>query len=323
MAVYTRLSEEEFKSITDAYGLGEFLAATEIAQGVENSNYFFDTKKKSKKKRSILTIYEQRVDTDKLPFYLGMMEHLHGKGIPCPLPLKTKDSQQFIGIRDKKAAIVTFLEGQSVRRIGNAHIREVGGWLARMHLAAEGFTLRRENGLSVAGWHKLIGKIGAQADEIASDLSRMLTDEFVWLAERWPTHLPEGVIHADLFPDNVFFKGDSLSGVIDFYFACNDLFLYELAIVLNAWCFEQGTEFNITKAGILLNAYHTVRPIGPQELEALPILCRGAALRFLLTRAHDLIFPQTGALVIPHDPMEYYRKLQFHQQVRHHGEYGL
>ena len=215
------------------------------------------------------------------------------------------------------------LEGKGARSIRNPHVAGLGAAMAAMHLAAEGFALSRPNSLSVAGWRGLFSKFSDRADEILPGLSLMIENELSFLEKHWPVDLPSGVIHADLFPDNVFYEGEQLSGIIDFYFACNDMFAYDLAICMNAWCFERKSEFNITKAKLLLANYHRVRLLSAAELQALPLLCRGAALRFLLTRSYDWLNRSEGALVTPKDPMEYVKKLQFHQKVQRHEEYGL
>ncbi len=323
MAVYTRLTDEEFGALMSIYRLGVLIEAKEIAEGVENSNYLLITERDGVRARSILTIFEKRVEEAYLPFYLGITRHLAEAGLPTPRPLLTEQGELFAAVAGKKAAVVTFLEGKSTRQIDVAHLRSLGAMQARMHLATEGFALDRPNDLSLSGWRTLIDRIGARAEKIAPGLSQELQTEYAFLSAHWPSDLPAGVIHADLFPDNVFFIGDQVSGVIDFYFSCNDLFMYDVVITLNAWCFERDGSFNLTKARAFLHAYHHVRPLRQEEREALPILARGAALRFLLTRGYDWLHPEPGALVTPKDPMEYVRKLRFHQHVNEACEYGL
>lgn len=324
MAVYTSLTDDEIDRLVAEYPVAPFLSAQGIAQGVENTNYLIVTGMEDMPEtKYILTVYEKRVDERDLPFFVGMMEHLAAKGIPCPLPLHGKDGQIIRQVHGKPAAMVTFLQGSSTRTIRVEHLAQLGSMLARMHQAAEGFTLTRPNALSLFGWVSLFEKIASEMDRIQEGLRQRIQQEMGYLMGRWPKDLPSGVIHADLFPDNVFFEGDTLSGIIDFYFACNDFFIYDLAICLNAWCFEQQREFNVTKARAFLNAYDCVRRISTQEREFLPVLARGAAMRFLLTRAHDWLFPVEGALVTPKDPLEYWRKLRFHQSVSSYHEYGL
>ncbi len=319
MAVYTEVSDDDLKAFLADYDLGEVTAFKGIAEGVENSNYLLHTTAGS----FILTLYEKRVAPEDLPFFLGLMEHLAGRGIDCPTPVAGRDGKALRRLCDRPAAIVTFLNGLSPRRIQPEHCRALGGALAAMHLAGAGFVLRRENDLSVQGWRPLFDASAARAHEVQCGLAEELDGEIALLERAWPDGLPEGVIHADLFPDNVFFLGDRLTGIIDFYFACNDLFAYDIAVCLNAWCFEPDNAFNITKARYLLRAYRAVRPITAAELEALPLLARGSALRFLLTRLFDWLNQPPGALVKPKDPLEYWNKLRFHQEVTGPGAYGL
>jgi homoserine kinase type II len=218
---------------------------------------------------------------------------------------------------------VTFLSGMWVRRPRAEHCAAVGSATAGLHLAGADFGLRRLNALSVEGWRPLFEMCDGRADEIAAGLGGEISAELDFLEEEWPRSLPAGVIHADLFPDNVFFLGGRLSGLIDFYFACNDMLAYDVAICLNAWCFEIDGSLNVTKARSLLAAYQAARPMSAAEITALPVLARGAALRFLLTRLYDWLTVPEGALVVPKDPLEYYKKLRFHRGVRDAGDYGL
>ncbi|MFO1242658.1 MAG: homoserine kinase [Rickettsiales bacterium] len=320
MAVYTHLTDDDIQRIADSYALGKIVHKKAIAEGVENSNYLIATGET----KYILTIYEKRVRLEDIPFFLGIMEHLAEHGIPCPLPLHTTSGESTYALGEKKAAIVTFLEGKSPAAIRNEHMRPLGAMMAKMHLTSEGFSGTRVNDLSVSGWHTLTEKIGNRADDIQPGLAAMIADELAYLEAHWPkdTDLPRGVIHADLFPDNVFYRDGTLSGFIDFYFACTDFYIYDLIITMNAWCFEHG-QFNVTKAGLLLSAYNQVKPLTKAEMDAMPLLARGASLRFLLTRAHDMVFHDPNAIVTPKNPMEYVKKLQFHQRVKSVGEYGL
>ena len=319
MAVYTEVSDDELIHFVAQYEIGQVIACKGIAEGVENTNYLLQTDDGL----FILTIYEKRVATEDLPFFLGLLDHLAARDVPCPTPVHGRDGSTLRTLAGKPAAIVTFLKGVWPRRPTPQHCAEVGAALAQMHSAGQEFELQRANALSLDGWPRLIEATTARADEVQSGLGKEIVREFETLRENWPVSLPTGVIHADLFPDNVFFMGDKLSGLIDFYFACNDAFAFDLAICLNAWCFEHGTEFNITKARRLLSAYSAVRPIEAAELDALPQLARGAALRFLLTRLYDWLHQVDGAMVKPKDPLEYLTKLRFHQQVAGPGAYGL
>lgn len=319
MAVYTEVSDEDLREFMAAYDLGEVVSFKGIAEGVENSNYLLQTDRSN----FILTLYEKRVDRADLPFFLGLMEHLAENGISCPTPIHGNDGEALRELCGRPAVIVTYLQGLWPRRIWPNHCAELGAALAKMHLAADGFRLTRPNALSVDSWRPLFEKDADRADEVRAGLGAEISAELDHLESNWPKDLPKGVIHADLFPDNVFFRGDNLSGLIDFYFACNDFFAYDLAICLNAWCFEPDDSFNITKARKLLNAYRKVRPFSEAELEALPLLARGSALRFLLTRLHDWLNHPEGAMVKPKNPLEYDKKLRFHQQVPGPAAYGL
>lgn len=323
MAVYTHLSDEQIRDFLRRYDLGELVAAEGIAQGVENSNYRLLTRKDGQQHNYILTLYEQRVDAADLPFFLGLMEHLAAKGRNCPLPIAARDGSVLQRVQGKAAAVISFLEGQDVRRIENAHLRALGSEMAAMHRAVSDFSGARPNALAPSQLMPLYNKVSARLNELAHDLQQDIAEELERFSHWQELDLPRGVIHADLFPDNVFFIGEALTGVIDFYFACTDYLAYDLAICLNAWCFEHHTDFNITKAKCLLQAYSERRPLSERELDTLPLLARGAAVRFMLTRAHDWFFPVEGAVVTPKDPREYVKKWQFHQQVASYREYVL
>ncbi|MGR6466516.1 homoserine kinase [Rhizobium sp. PAMB 3182] len=319
MAVYTDINEHELKDFLAAYDVGELLSYKGIAEGVENSNFLLHTSKDP----LILTLYEKRVDRNDLPFFLGLMHHLYERGLNCPLPLPRKDGELLGELSGRPAALISFLEGMWLRKPEARHCREVGRALAEMHVAGDGFEIRRENALSLSGWRPLWEKSAARADEVEEGLGAEIPAELADLEANWPTDLPTGVIHADLFQDNVFFLGDRLSGLIDFYFACNDLLVYDVAICLNAWCFEKDGAFNVTKGMALLQGYESVRPLSEAEAAALPILARGSALRFFLTRLYDWLTTPAGALVVKKDPLEYLKKLRFHRQIRNAAEYGL
>lgn len=319
MAVYTEVADEELAAFVAQYDLGAVLSCKGIAEGVENSNFLLVTERGP----YILTLYEKRTRREDLPFFLGLMEHLAKRGLPVPLPVAGRDGQALRELCGRAAAIVTFLAGMWPRQIQPWHCGPLGEAMARMHLAGTDFALSRPNNLSLGGWRDLVAKCRERADEVSPGLARAIEDELAWLEENWTADLPQGVIHADLFPDNVFFLGQRWSGFIDFYFACTDALVYDLAICLNAWCFEPGGEFNITKAGLLVAGYQSVRPLSEAELAALPTLCRGSALRFLLTRLYDWLNTPAGAFVKRKDPLEYLRKLRFHQQVPGLEGYGF
>jgi homoserine kinase type II len=319
MAVYTDVAAEDLAPFLAGYDIGELLAYKGIAEGVENSNFLVHTSRGY----FILTLYERRVAERDLPFFLALMEHLASRGITCPQPVKNRAGQTLGRLAGRPAAIVTFLEGLWIRRPSAAHCAALGEALARLHLAGADFAMRRDNALSVAGWRKLYAGCGGRVNAVQPDLTTVLAAELDLLEREWPRGLPQGVIHADLFPDNVFFLGDKLSGLIDFYFACTDTLAYDIAICLNAWCFEQDHAYNVTKGRALLASYAKTRPLSEQEWDELPLLARGAALRFLLTRLVDWLDVPPGALVRPKDPIEYLRKLRFHQKVTSARDYGV
>jgi homoserine kinase type II len=251
------------------------------------------------------------------------MEHLAKKGISCPLPVRRNDGEVIGTLAGRSAAIITFLEGMWMRRPTVAHCREVGKALAGLHLAGRDFSLSRANALDMEGWHKLWDGSRARADEVEPGLITEVDAEFADFEKNWPKDLPAGIIHADLFPDNVFFLGEKLSGLIDFYFACNDFYAYDLATCLNAWCFEKDNSFNLTKGRALLAGYQQLRPLTDAERQALPMLARGSALRFMLTRLYDWLTIPDGALIQKRDPVEFIRRMRFHRQIGSASEYGL
>ncbi|MRG56097.1 homoserine kinase [Phyllobacterium sp. SYP-B3895] len=319
MAVYTDINEIDLARFLKDYEIGELLSYKGIAEGVENSNYLLHTSAGS----FILTLYEKRVNSNDLPFFLGLMRHLAGKGISCPLPVNQKSGSSIGELAGRPAAIVTFLEGMWMRRPTVQHCFALGEALARMHIAGEDFPMRRKNALSVEGWRPLWENSRAGADGVEPGLASETEADLAFFEANWPSHLPHGVIHADLFPDNVFFLGNKLSGLIDFYFACTDLLAYDVAVCLNAWCFEKDNAFNLTKGTALLRGYNSIRPLSADEAANLPILARGSALRFMLTRLYDWLNTPEGSLVVKKDPMEYLRRMRFHRQIKSAQEYGL
>lgn len=319
MAVYTKVSDEEVTAFLGSYDVGTIEALHGIKQGVENTNYRLITSKA----QYILTLYERRTRREDLPFFLGLMEHVANKQVPVPLPIRNKKGEILGELAGRPAAITSFLKGQMTPRITTDECFELGKGLASFHIAAHNFPLHRPNSLSLPGWQKLLADCLPRADEVEKGLADKLTQEMKYLTDHWPKDLPFGVIHADMFPDNVFFNGAQLCGIIDLYFACEDFLAYDLAVCLNAWCFENNKSFNITKAGALIRGYNTVRALLPSEIGALPLLARGSALRFHLTRLYDWINQVPGALVRPKNPMEYWMRLQFHQGVTDVQAYGI
>jgi homoserine kinase type II len=319
MAVYTEVSDEALNAFLASYDVGDVVSFKGIAEGVENSNFLLRTSGG----QFILTLYEKRVRADDLPFFVGLMEHLAARGVTCPQPVRNRAGAALGELAGRPAALVTFLDGIWIRRPNVRHCGEVGEALARMHLAGADFSLRRPNALSLDSWAPLFRTAEGEADRVAPGLREEASAELAFLAERWPTGLPGGVIHADLFNDNVFFLGERLSGLIDFYFACNDAFAYDLAICLSAWCFEPDNAFNVSKGQAMISGYERIRALDDAEIAALPILARGAAMRFMLTRLVDWLDVPAGAKVAPKNPLEYRDKLRFHQRVRSASDYGL
>ncbi len=316
MAVYTEVSDSELEAFLAEYDIGEPESFKGIAEGVENSNYLLTTTKGP----YFVTLYEKRVDPKDLPFFLGLMDHLAARGINCPRPIHGRDGKALRSLAGRPAAITTFLQGLWPRRMMLGHCGQVGEALAALHLAGRDFELKRTNALSVAGWRPLYE---ASRHHVDAPLAAELEAEIDFLEASWPTGLPSGIIHADLFNDNVLFLHDRLSGLIDFYFACNDAFAYDVAICLNAWCFEPDNSFNATKGRALLQGYEAVRPLGADEREVLPLLARGSALRFLLTRLYDWVHTPPDALVKRKDPQEYLAKMRFHRGIASITDYGL
>jgi homoserine kinase type II len=319
MAVYTDIADDDLARFIADYDIGGLVSLKGIAEGVENSNYLLQTETG----RFILTLYEKRVNEADLPFFLALMAHLSAKGISTPLPVVARDGVALRRLAGRPAVIVTFLEGMSARRPSAEQCGQLGEALAGLHAAAADFTSHaRVNALGPNGWRPLLERSGPAANTVQPGLYGFADEELLLLEGHWPQRLPTGVIHADLFPDNVFFLRGALSGIIDLYFACNDILAYDLAICLNAWCFEPDHAFNITKGRALIAGYERIRPLLGAERDALPLLCRGAAIRFMLTRLYDWLNVPPGALVKPHDPMAYYRRLRTHQRVSSAAEYG-
>jgi len=319
MAVYTDVSADDLNQFLSHYDIGELRSYKGIAEGVENSNFLVHASAGN----FILTLYEKRVAAGDLPFFLALMEHLAAHGITCPQPVHNKQGSVLGKIAGRPAAMVTFLDGMWIRRPNADHCAAVGEALARLHLAGSDFKMRRPNALALDSWCPLYEQAKSRGDSVQPGLCAEIAKELDVLAKAWPRDLPQGVIHADLFPDNVFFLGKGLSGLIDFYFACTDTLAFDVAICLNAWCFEPDHSYNVTKGRALLKAYSKARALSAAERDALPVLARGSAMRFLLTRLVDWLAVPDGALVKPKDPLEYFRKLRFHQSVKSVRDYGI
>ena len=317
MAVYTDVTDQTLKEFVQQYAIGEITSFKGIAEGVENSNYLLKTTKGD----YILTLYEKRVEKKDLPFFLGLMEYLSERSFPAPVPVVAKDGTTLRELCGKPAAICTFLEGMWPKTITPRHCAKVGEAAARLHLASHGYDISRPNALGLAGWQQLYSTIVNGTKVVDEDIIKTITQELDFLKQSWPRDLPRGIIHADLFPDNVFFTEHQITGVIDFYFSCNDFLAYDIAICLNAWCFDDESKYRKDCGEALLVGYNSVRKMEDKEEISLPILCRGASLRFLLTRLHDLLHPMPGALVNPKNPLDYMRRLSFHQQISTAKEY--
>lgn len=316
MAVYTEVNDEDLRGFLATYDCGSLRSCKGIAEGVENTNYYVETDRG----RFILTLYEKRVNEADLPYFLALKEHLARRGVSCPVPVRNREGQPLGLLNGRRAALVTFLEGVSVKHPRAEHCEATGRALANLHLASADLGLYRRNALGPAGWRPLYEKFASRAIEISSELQDLIESELAAHSVAisrggWPDELPHGVIHADLFPDNVFFLNGNLSGLIDFYFACNDALAYDLAICLNAWCFDATHTYDPEKGRALIAGYESIRQLSTAERRAMPMLARGAALRFLLTRAYDWLHRAPGALVMPHDPQDYVDRLKFHRTV--------
>lgn len=324
MAVYTQVSDKALAAFLSEYDLGAPLSFKGIAEGVENSNYYLETEKG----RFILTLFEKRVNADDLPYFVALKQHLAARGYPCPSPIAARDGMALRTLEGRPALIVSFVDGLSPRRPNVTQCRELGAGLARMHLALADFAMERANSLGPAAWPRLWAGREADADALQPGLADAIAADLAAIAAAKPAalNLPRGTIHADLFPDNAFFLGDKFSGAIDFYFACTDALAYDLAICLNAWAFEDGgrdsIDYNFSKGAALIAGYESVRPLEAAEREALPVLARGAALRFFLTRLFDWSSTPEGALVKPKNPLEYAGRLAFHRKVETAEGYG-
>jgi homoserine kinase type II len=312
MAVYTEVSDEALTAFLTNYDLGKVLSFKGIAGGVENTNYLLQTEAGS----YILTLYEKRVAEADLPFFIGLMDHLASRGFTCPLPIRNRQGDALGRLENRPAAIISFLEGMEVSHPNANYCRLAGQTMARLHQTAEGFEIHRTNALAPAGWPPLVDSAVDQADTVEAGMADLITSELAFAQESWPTDIPSGVIHADMFKDNVFFLDGELSGVIDFYFACNDYLAYDLAVGINAWCFDDDLQFDTERCAAMIEGYQQIRKLEPAERDALPVLARGAALRFLLTRVNDWLNVPPGALVVPHDPKAFSTRLRFFQTAK-------
>lgn len=319
MAVYTEVTDAELIVFLQGYDIGPLLSFKGIAEGVENSNFLLHTGAGF----FILTLYEKRVHTEDLPFFIGLMDHLAARGINCPKPVRAKSGEALGELAGRPAAIVTFLDGLSLSSPNENHCEMLGEALAEMHLAGDGFKIHRDNALTLNAWRPLYRQCGPGVDTIQPGLGALMENELDFLEKNWPQNLPTGIIHADLFPDNAFFLQDRFAGIIDFYFSCNDILAYDVAICINAWCFEADFSYNQRKAENLLKGYQKIRKFNKEEINLFPILIRGSAIRFLLTRVYDWLNIPENAIVTPKNPTEYIEKLKFHQTTTNFHVYGI
>ena len=320
MAVYTQISIDELNVFLSKYNIDNINEFSGIKGGTSNSNYLLT----ADNKKFILTIFEERTNQENLPFYFDLMNHLNAHDIKCPEVIKDKQGNFSNSIKQKHAVITSFLTGSSLEKIKPMHCSNLGLTIAKMHNASEKINIKRENELGFDKLGIIIEKLKTYKKHIDDEKLKFIEDEFLFLSREINKDLPSGIIHADLFPDNIFFEENNLTGIIDFYFSCNDFYAYEIAICLNAWCFEDSNnEFNPTKAKYLLGSYNQERKFSNEEVEALPLLARASALRYLLTRLLDFYSHEDSDLILKKDPNEYISKLRFHQSVRKASEYGL
>ena len=320
MAVYTQISIDELNVFLSKYNIDNINEFSGIKGGTSNSNYLLT----ADNKKFILTIFEERTNQENLPFYFDLMNHLNAHDIKCPEVIKDKQGNFSNSIKQKHAVITSFLTGSSLEKIKPIHCSNLGLTIAKMHNASEKLNIKRENELGFDKLGIIIEKLKTYKKHIDDEKLKFIEDEFLFLSREISKDLPSGIIHADLFPDNIFFEENNLTGIIDFYFSCNDFYAYEIAICLNAWCFEDSNnEFNPTKAKYLLGSYNQERKFSNEEVEALPLLARASALRYLLTRLLDFYTHEDSDLILKKDPNEYISKLRFHQSVRKASEYGI
>ena len=320
MAVYTKLSENNLKDFFSKYKLVKLLNYKEIKEGIENTNYFIQTEKG----KFILTVYEKRVEEKDLPFFISLMKNLFDKRFPSPEPIINKNGNYISNILEKKAAVVSFLQGSSKKNLNSINCNQIGTYAAKLHSITKNLSGKRENKLSVASWRKIYNRVKKDCSKIHPNLENIIEKNLEEVEKNWPKNIPSGIIHADLFPDNIFFKEDKLSGIIDFYFACHDFYAFEIAICLNALCFEgqkENLSFNVTKAKKFIDGYSNIRKLNQNEKNALKILCKGAALRFLLTRVFDYLNITEGSIVTIKDPLEYLKRLEFRDSVKNYEDY--
>ena len=320
MAVYTKLSKAQLKDFFSKYNLGKIINYKEIEEGIENTNYCVELEKG----KFILTLYEKRIEKEDLPFFISLMKNLFERKFPSPEPIININGNYISEISTKKAAVVSFLNGKTKKNLEANDCYEVGIYAAKLHLITKDLAGKRKNKLSVKSWREIYNKIKNDCPKIHKNLSKIIEENLDQIEKNWPKNIPAGIIHADLFPDNIFFNNKKLSGIIDFYFSCYDFYAFEIAICLNALCFEGKNEnlsFNVTKAKRFIDGYSSIRKLSDNEKKSLKVLCQGAAMRFLLTRVFDYLHLTKGALVKIKDPLEYLKRLEFHDSVNNYEDY--
>ena len=320
MAVYTKLSKNQLEIFFSKYNLGKLVNYKGIEEGIENTNYFI----KTEKGEYILTLYEKRVEEEDLPFFIGLMKNLFDQKFPTPEPVINKNGNYISEINGKKAAVVSFLKGSAKKVLNPNDCFEVGLYTGKLHIITKNLSGKRENKLSINSWENIYSKVKNDCAKIHPNLTKIIEKNLELIKNKWPKDLPSGIIHADLFPDNIFFHNGKLTGIIDYYFSCNDFYAFEIAICLNALCFEGKNEnlsFNVTKAKKFIDGYSSIRKLNDIEKNYLKVLCQGAALRFLLTRVFDYLNLTEGAIVKIKDPLEYLKRLEFHESVKNYQDY--
>jgi len=320
MAVYTKINSEDLSNIERNFNIGKIISFAGIAKGIENTNYLL----KTKKNKFILTIFEKRVKTSDLPFFMNLMDGLYRLKIKCPRPIENKNKRYIFKIKKKNASIVTFLDGKDKKKLSNLNCFEVGKNITKLHLASKKLKIYRKNSLSVNSWKPLLNKIDKRINKIQKNLTETIEQELALIKKNWPKNLPKGIIHGDLFIDNIFFKKNKFYGFIDFYFSANDFLSYELATCINALCFKKKNRkfmLDKNKFSNLMNGYQTVRKLSNSEKLMFNILCRGSAIRYLLTRSYDYLNTPKTAIIKIKDPKEYFQKLIFHKNVNSFSEY--
>ena len=320
MAIYTKLSEKNLKEFFLKYNLGKLIKYKGIQEGIENTNYFIQTETG----KFILTVYEKRVEEKDLPFFMGLMRNLYDANFPSPEPIINKNGNYITEIINKKAAVVSFLSGAAKKNLSPNDCHKVGVQTAKFHSITKNLSGKRENKLSVNSWRKIYEKVKNDCSKIHPNLTKTIEKNLDEIENNWPQNIPSGIIHADLFPDNIFFKSGEITGIIDFYFSCYDFYVFEIAICLNALCFEgkkENLSFNVTKAKKFISGYTSIRKLSDDEKKSLKILSQGAAIRFLLTRVFDYLNIIEGALVKIKDPIEYLKRLEFHNGLKNYEEY--